>query len=395
MPKHLRICIVSAAALAVPLTIAPLTAAATNLPEAIAVSGETLVATVQAAGTQIYECKTDMSGKLEWQPREPVATLFMGGKTVGRHYAGPHWEMEDGSTVSARPTGRAPGATEDDIPLLKLEVTSWRGMGQLANVTTIQRLHTRGGVADGPCETAGMLQSVPYSADYAFYRKNTPTPAASAPAAPRSAAAGYAPAVVAVPAPAPGVHVIVLPRDLPYRPRKKRDGRPDKPGEPKSPPTAEPKGPKGPTTPPTAEPKGPTTPTPTPPTAEPKAPPAGPKTTGTTRPKYVRDHRKDPPYVVTDDRKTPEPKVRDHRGVDREPPKPRTAEGDPKVRDHRGVDPDMRQGQSPQRAPKVRDHRGVDRDPPKPRGSAGTATGSAGGGSLPCGASGLPPCRAQ
>ena len=125
---------------------------------------------MHAQGAQIYECKTDPSGKLTWQFREPVAALFdQGGDTIGRHYAGPNWELADGSAVVGKVTGRAPGATANDIPVLKLEVTSRRGTGRLANVATIQRLNTKGGVAEGPCGTARALQSVPYSADYVFY----------------------------------------------------------------------------------------------------------------------------------------------------------------------------------------------------------------------------------
>ena len=151
--------------------ILPLSVARAEVPDAIAAKGETLVAIVHAQGAQVYECKADASGKLVWQFREPIATLFEGGKTVGRHYAGPHWEMADGSAIVGKVAGRAPGATPKDIPLLKLEVTSRRGTGRLADVATIQRLNTRGGAADGPCEMAGVFQSVPYSADYAFYRK--------------------------------------------------------------------------------------------------------------------------------------------------------------------------------------------------------------------------------
>ena len=118
------------------------------------------------------ECRADASGKLAWQFREPVATLLVDGKTVGRHYAGPTWELNDGSTVVAKVGGRAPGASAGDIPLLKLEVTSRRGAGQLGSATTIQRLNTRGGVANGACERAGAFLNVPYSADYAFYKKS-------------------------------------------------------------------------------------------------------------------------------------------------------------------------------------------------------------------------------
>jgi hypothetical protein len=58
-----------------------------------------------------------------------------------------------------------------DIPLLKLEVVSQRGSGLLTGVTTIQRLNTKGGVIQGPCEAAGTFVSAEYSADYTFYKK--------------------------------------------------------------------------------------------------------------------------------------------------------------------------------------------------------------------------------
>ena len=100
----------------------PLPCAASEVPAAIAAPGETLVAVTHAVGAQVYECKADVAGTLTWQFREPIATLFVAGKTVGRHYAGPHWEMADGSTVSAKVAGRAPSASPNDIPLLKLDV---------------------------------------------------------------------------------------------------------------------------------------------------------------------------------------------------------------------------------------------------------------------------------
>jgi Protein of unknown function (DUF3455) len=161
----------SVVALVIASSVSPLAAAGVQVPEAVAVPGESLVATMHAEGAQVYECKTDASGKLAWQFREPIATLLIDGKTIGRHYAGPSWELADGSVVSGKVAGRAAGATAADIPLLKLEVTSRHGTGRLNGITTIQRLATKGGVAEGPCGTAGALQSVPYSADYTFYRK--------------------------------------------------------------------------------------------------------------------------------------------------------------------------------------------------------------------------------
>ena len=143
-----------------------------QVPDAIVARGEVVMLTVHADGAQIYECKANSAAQLVWKFREPVATLIVDGKTVGRHYVGPTWDMSDGSAITGKEAGRAPGATVKDIPWLKLEVTSRRGTGQLTNVTTIQRTNTRGGTAEGACETSGALLSVPYSADYTFLRKD-------------------------------------------------------------------------------------------------------------------------------------------------------------------------------------------------------------------------------
>ena len=161
---YLRIVIAALAALPV--------AAAAQQPDAIMVAGETLVATLHAQGAQVYECKADASGALAWQFREPIATLLLNGKTLGRHYAGPTWELADGSAVVGKVAASAPGASQSDIPLLKLAAVSQTGSGMLAGINSIQRLNTKGGVAKGPCDAAGTFLSVPYSADYAFYKKS-------------------------------------------------------------------------------------------------------------------------------------------------------------------------------------------------------------------------------
>jgi Protein of unknown function (DUF3455) len=91
--------------------------------------------TLHAQGAQIYECKADSDGKSVWQFREPIASLFLDGTTVGRHYAGPTWELADGSMVVGKVAGRAAGSTPNDIRLLKLQVVSQRGAthGRLGN----------------------------------------------------------------------------------------------------------------------------------------------------------------------------------------------------------------------------------------------------------------------
>jgi hypothetical protein len=140
-------------------------------PASIAAPGETVVATLHAEGAQVYECKAGADGKLAWAFREPIATLLLDGKTVGRHYAGPNWEHMDGSAVVGKAAGSAPGTTPKDIPLLKLEVVASRGSGALSGVTTVQRINTQGGRHDGACDKVGALHSEPYSADYVFLKK--------------------------------------------------------------------------------------------------------------------------------------------------------------------------------------------------------------------------------
>jgi hypothetical protein len=146
--------------------------AADPLPDPIAAPGEAAVLTVHAEGAQVYECKPVGDGKLAWSFREPIATLVASGRTIGRHYAGPNWEHVDGSAVTARTAGSAPGASASDVPWLKLDVISHRGNGTLAGVDTVQRINTSGGELDGACAKAGALKSAPYSADYVFLRRD-------------------------------------------------------------------------------------------------------------------------------------------------------------------------------------------------------------------------------
>lgn len=146
-------------------------AVAAELPGAIAAPGETTVLSVHAEGAQVYECKAGTDGKLSWMFREPIATLMADGKTVGRHYAGPNWEDADGSAVTGKAIGNAPGATANDIAWLKLQVISQRGSGALTGVTTVQRINTEGGQLSGACDKAGATKAAPYSADYVFLKK--------------------------------------------------------------------------------------------------------------------------------------------------------------------------------------------------------------------------------
>jgi hypothetical protein len=142
-----------------------------QIPTEIAAPGEKAVITLHAQGAQLYECAAQKDGSFAWSFREPIATLLLNGKTVGRHYAGPNWESTDGSAIVGKVTGRAPGKTPKDIPWLRLAVTSHRGKGVFSDVTTIQRINTAGGQLEGLCKIVGTFESVPYATDYVFLRK--------------------------------------------------------------------------------------------------------------------------------------------------------------------------------------------------------------------------------
>src|ERR1039457_1492284 len=73
------------------------------LPETIKVpTNQFLSLETHATGVQIYECKNGKDNPMhfEWVFKAPEADLFdRSGKKVGRHYAGPTWESNDGSKV--------------------------------------------------------------------------------------------------------------------------------------------------------------------------------------------------------------------------------------------------------------------------------------------------------
>jgi hypothetical protein len=84
------------------------TVAMAQVPAAVGAPGETTVATFKGEGAQIYQCKAGSDGKLTWVFREPIATLILDDKTVGRHYAGPTWEDLNGSAVTGKAIDNAP-----------------------------------------------------------------------------------------------------------------------------------------------------------------------------------------------------------------------------------------------------------------------------------------------
>lgn len=112
---------------------------------------------VSSTGVQIYDCRADSKGQLSWQFREPLATLIHDGKTIGRHFGGPNWQLDDGSEIVGKVIAQSPGATPKDISLLKFDVLNHLGNGVLSKVTSVQRVDTLGGVFAGAYDRAGDL----------------------------------------------------------------------------------------------------------------------------------------------------------------------------------------------------------------------------------------------
>jgi hypothetical protein len=130
-------------------------------------AGEHLRVHAHASGQQIYTCDGS-----KWILSGPDAKLFdEAGKQLGTHFAGPTWQWSDGSQVTAKPVANAT-VDPESIPWLLLTATGHTGDGVLKNVSSIQRLQTKGGKppANG-CDAShkGVQARVSYTANYYFY----------------------------------------------------------------------------------------------------------------------------------------------------------------------------------------------------------------------------------
>ena len=147
----------------------------TSAPEQVRVpAGHAVKLLTVGIGEITYACreKADQPGTHAWTFVAPVAALYDKNKAVvGKYYGGPTWEAADGSKVSGKQLGVAPGGI-GNIALQLVQAAPATGMGAMSGVSYIQRLNTRGGVpADLPCSmaNAGAEQKVGYQADYIFY----------------------------------------------------------------------------------------------------------------------------------------------------------------------------------------------------------------------------------
>jgi len=145
-----------------------------EVPEKLAApASEILVLQVHATGSQVYVCQAGADQKLAWTLKGPEAELSDSkGAVIGKHYAGPTWKHNDGSEVVGKVTAKQDAPEAGAIPWLLLAAASHAGNGVLAGVTSIQRIHTKGGQAPASgCDDAhrGAETKAAYSADYYFY----------------------------------------------------------------------------------------------------------------------------------------------------------------------------------------------------------------------------------
>lgn len=136
-------------------------------------AGARVVLQAKGDGVQIYTCTAAQDGP-KWVLKAPDAKLLdEAGKTIGSHFAGPTWKLDDGSQVQGELMASQPASEAGSVAWLLLRAKAGTATGALADVAFIRRTETHGGVAEkSGCKGAGDVGNsvrVPYSATYTFY----------------------------------------------------------------------------------------------------------------------------------------------------------------------------------------------------------------------------------
>jgi hypothetical protein len=139
-------------------------------------SDQALAFTLTGKGVQIYVWGPvpDVPNKSGWVLKAPEADLFdASGKKVGRHFAGPTWQLSDGGKVVGRVKAKVDAPDGKGIPWLLLEAVEASGT-TMGKVKSIQRIETVGGsapAAPADATKSGAEQKVEYSATYRFFKQ--------------------------------------------------------------------------------------------------------------------------------------------------------------------------------------------------------------------------------
>jgi hypothetical protein len=124
-------------------------------------------------GVQVYTCTAANDGQ-RWVLKGPDAKLLdAAGKTIGSHFAGPTWKLDDGSQVQGELIASQPSPEAKAVAWLLLRAKVGSATGTLAQIKFIRRTETEGGVApESGCvdsHDVGKTVRVPYTATYTFY----------------------------------------------------------------------------------------------------------------------------------------------------------------------------------------------------------------------------------
>jgi Protein of unknown function (DUF3455) len=134
--------------------------------------GARLLLEAAAQGVQIYACEK-AGNTYRWVFKAPDAVLFDNtGRQIGIHFAGPAWQLADGSKITGEVVAQAPSPEPHAIAWLLLRVKSHDGSGALSAASLVRRVDTQAGVAPaGACDAtqASTEARMRYSARYLFY----------------------------------------------------------------------------------------------------------------------------------------------------------------------------------------------------------------------------------
>ena len=147
-----------------------------KVPDRLNVPNDQKLAFVlRGVGVQIYACRavTNDPARFDWVFIAPQADLLDDqAHKLGKHYAGPTWEANDGSKVVGEVLTKDNGPDPAAIPWLLLRAKEHAGMGIFSKIASVQRLNTKGGKAPANGYTqakVGTEVRIPYTADYYFY----------------------------------------------------------------------------------------------------------------------------------------------------------------------------------------------------------------------------------
>jgi len=159
--------------------IAPLNSANVqqDVPDTLRVpAGHQAVLQAHSIGRLVYECQAVKRSpyEYEWLSRNPDIDLTDARGESIKHKSGARasWSHHDGSTAKSREFVEVANGSHN-LPLQTYKLEPAASPGALHNISYVQRLRTVGGwMTVVPCTSAqlGMRVTVPYEADYVFWR---------------------------------------------------------------------------------------------------------------------------------------------------------------------------------------------------------------------------------